>query len=205
MTPWETAGMTNSPVSPATRRPSLSNPRVQRTRAGILATARELLAEAGLEGLTYSTLGARAGVTRQTLYRHWPTRAGLLCDLILEAHDKRSLPPQSDVAIAAREWLRRVRRVLSDDASRTAVAAVTAQADFDPDSARALMQVANRRHATLNQVLAPSGLQISADEYTLLCGPVLTRIFLDRRRVTNEFIDAAVAQWCGSLQPRRSD
>jgi AcrR family transcriptional regulator len=200
MTAWETAAMTTARVSVATRRPSLTNPRVQRTRGGILATARELLAEAGLDGLTYSTLAAGAKVTRQTLYRHWPNRTALLCDLILEIHDQGSQQPGSDVAAVAREWLRRLRKGLDDEATRTAVAAVTAQADVDPHSASALKRVAEHRLARLNELLVPSGLQISPGDYTLLCGPVLSRIFFDRRKVTNEFIDAAVAQWCASVR-----
>jgi AcrR family transcriptional regulator len=49
---------------------------VERTRRHVLAVARELLPEVGPAGLTYSLLAERAGVTRQTLYRHWPARAG---------------------------------------------------------------------------------------------------------------------------------
>jgi AcrR family transcriptional regulator len=192
--------VTKAPVSPATRRPSLTNPRVQRTRACILATARELLAEAGLEGLTYSALAARAHVTRQTLYRHWPTRAALLCDVILQVHERGAPESSTDVAEVARNWLKRVRAGLSDDASRTAVAAVTAQADVDPDSAQALVHITDNRVAALNRALEPTGRQISADEYLLLCGPVLARIFFDRRTVTDGFIDAAATQWSASLQ-----
>ena len=64
--------------------PDAGNPRVRRTRDRVLAAARELLAETGPAGLSYSVLAERAGVTRQTLYRHWPARSGLLVALILE-------------------------------------------------------------------------------------------------------------------------
>src|SRR5215469_3766015 len=67
--------------------PDPGNPRVRRTRDRILAAARDLLADSGPAGLTYSLLAERAGVTRQTLYRHWPSRAALLVDLILEGPD----------------------------------------------------------------------------------------------------------------------
>jgi AcrR family transcriptional regulator len=196
--------VTKTPVSPATRRPSQANPRVRRTRAGILATARELLAEGGIGALTYSVLAARANVTRQTLYRHWPTRAALLCDLILEIHERALPKPETDVAVVARDWLKGVRKGLGDHATRTAVAAVTVQADFDLDSEQALERVSDNRVAALNQRLEPAGIQITSDEYLLLCGPILARIFFDRRPVSDEFIDAAVAQWCESLRPAAS-
>ncbi|MFJ9821356.1 TetR/AcrR family transcriptional regulator [Streptomyces sp. NPDC101151] len=178
------------------RRPTLSNPRVQRTRSRILAVARELLPEVGPTGLTYALLAERADVTRQTLYRHWPNRAALLFDLILEGPDLGNYPqPGSDVRTVATAWLRSLRAGISDPAVRTAVLAVTAQADHDPDSAHALARIGEDRHAALNKLLEPSGVQISRDEYTLLYGPVLARLFLDRGQVSDEFIDAVVTQW----------
>ncbi|TDC98977.1 TetR/AcrR family transcriptional regulator C-terminal ligand-binding domain-containing protein, partial [Nonomuraea diastatica] len=45
-----------------------------------------------------------------------------------------------------------------------------------------------------------AGVRISDDEYTLLYGPVLARLFLDRGPVTDAFIDAVVSQWLTTLQ-----
>ncbi|MEU6082069.1 TetR/AcrR family transcriptional regulator [Streptomyces sp. NPDC047108] len=183
------------------RRPTPGNPRVQRTRRRILAVARELLPEVGPAGLTYALLAERADVTRQTLYRHWPTRAALLFDLILEGPDVDTYPePDSDVRTVATGWLRSLRDGISDPATRAAVLAVTAQADHDPDSAQALARIRRDRQAALNTLLEPSGVQIGDDEYTLLYGPVLARLFLDRDQVTDAYIDAVVSQWLTTLE-----
>ena len=189
------------PQQPVHRRqPTLSNPRVQRTRTRVLAVARELLPEVGPAGLTYALLAERADVTRQTLYRHWPSRAALLFDLILEGPDLGTYPePGNDVRTVATAWLRSLRAGISDPAIRTAVLAVTAQADHDPDSAQALVRIGEDRHSALNKLLEPSGIQIGDDEYTLLYGPVLARLFLDRGEATDEFIDAVVTQWLTAL------
>ena len=56
------------------------------------------------------------------------------------------------------------------------------------------------RRAALNQVLEPSGVQVDAYEYTLLYGPVLARLLLDRAPITDAFIDAVVAQWLSALR-----
>lgn len=183
------------------RQPTPSNPRVQRTRNHVLTIARELLPEVGPAGLTYALLAERADVTRQTLYRHWPNRAALLFDLILEGPDLGTYPePGSDVRAVATAWLKSLRAGVSVPAMRTAVLAVTAQADHDPDSAQALVRIGEDRHAALNKLLEPSGVRISDDEYTLLYGPVLARLLLDRGQVTDAFIDAVVAQWLTTLQ-----
>ena len=177
------------------RTPDAGNPRVRRTRERILAAARELLSEVGPAGLTYSLLAERAGVTRQTLYRHWPSRPALLLGLILEGADGGYPEPGPDPAVVATAWLASLRDGLRGSGRRIAVLGVAAQADSDPDSAEALAQLTQYGRAALNELLAPSGRGVTNDEYALLSGPVLARIFFERRPVTDEFIAAVVAQW----------
>jgi AcrR family transcriptional regulator len=106
------------------RTPDAANPRVRRTRERILAAARELLSEVGPAGLTYSLLAERAGVTRQTLYRHWPARPALLLGLILEGADGGYPEPGADPGVVAAAWLARIffeRRPVTDEFIATVV------------------------------------------------------------------------------------
>jgi AcrR family transcriptional regulator len=187
---------------PSMRRPTPGHPRVERTRGHILTVAWDLLTEVGSAGLTYSLLAERAGVTRQTLYRHWPTRAALLVDLVLTGPEVGYPEPGSDPRLVAAAWLTSLRAGMTDQATRTAVLAVTAQADFDPDSAEAVQRISADRLAAFNALLAPSGRQSTAEEYALLVGPVFARLFYDRAEVTDGFIDAIVTQWLASLDHR---
>jgi len=97
--------------------------------------------------------------------------------------------------VVAAEWLASLRAGMRDPARRAAVLAVTAQADTDPDSAQALAQLLADRLAAFNDLLKPSGIQVTAEEYTLLSGPVLARVLFDRAEVTDEFIASAVEHW----------
>jgi hypothetical protein len=97
--------------------------------------------------------------------------------------------------VVAAEWLASVREGLRDPARRAAVLAVTAQADTDPDSAQALAHLMADRLAALNDLLKPSGIQVSPEEYTLLYGPVLARVSFERAEVTDEFIASVVEHW----------
>jgi AcrR family transcriptional regulator len=177
------------------RAPDAANPRVQRTRDRILAAARQLLAESGPAGLTYSVLAERAGVTRQTLYRHWPARDALLVNLILVGAGGGYPEPGTDPATVAAQWLTSLRDAMRDPARRAAVLAVTAQADADPDSARALSQLTEDRLGALNELLEPSGVQVEPEEYALVYGPLLARIFFERAEATDDFIQAVVTRW----------
>jgi AcrR family transcriptional regulator len=48
----------------------------------ILRAAFELLGETGYQGLRVDAVAARAQASKATLYRHWPTKAGLVVDAV---------------------------------------------------------------------------------------------------------------------------
>ncbi|MFD4352062.1 TetR/AcrR family transcriptional regulator [Nocardia sp. NPDC058518] len=54
------------------------DPRTVRSRDAALASARELLVEQGLAGLTHGSVAARSGISRATLYRLWPEPTDLV-------------------------------------------------------------------------------------------------------------------------------
>jgi hypothetical protein len=78
------------------------------------------------------------------------------------------------------------------------VLAVTAQADTDPDSAQALARITEDRLDALNVLLAPSGVKVSPEEYALLAGPVMSRIFFERGEVSDEFLGSIATRWLAS-------
>lgn len=58
-------------------RPERGRPRDRKADESILAAARALLAESGFEAMSFEAIAQRAGVTRPTIYRRWPTKAHL--------------------------------------------------------------------------------------------------------------------------------
>lgn len=59
-----------------------SDPRAVRTRQVVLDATIGLLAERGVEATTMDAVARAAGISRSTLYRHWPERLPLLVDAI---------------------------------------------------------------------------------------------------------------------------
>lgn len=49
-----------------------------------LAAAYELLTEFGLSGVSVDEVSRRSGVAKTTIYRHWPSRTGLLFDAVMQ-------------------------------------------------------------------------------------------------------------------------
>ncbi len=174
---------------------SRSNPRVERTKSHVLTVARTLLPSLGPSGLTYSALAAETGVTRQTLYRHWPTRERLFAELVLSGPDVDYPHPSDDPKVTVTEFLMSLRAGMSDPATASALTALVAQADRDPDSASALRVIVEDRRAALNALLADTDRQISVDEFAQLCGPILYRRFFAAGSVSVDLIDSVVESW----------
>ncbi len=54
--------------------------RVQRSREVVLAVTQELMSEEGIVGFSVDEVSRRSGVSKTTIYRHWPSRSALLLD-----------------------------------------------------------------------------------------------------------------------------
>ena len=180
------------------------DPRIERTRAHVLGQARELLSAGGPGAVTYTALAARARVTRQTLYRHWPTREALIIDLVLDgaAHGLPDGSGSPEQIVAG--FLRGLRAGMQDAFNATAMTALIAQADHDPTSDTVLGDVIADRRAALNRLLEPLGASVDAGQYAALCGPVLFQRFFARETASDRLIDHLVTAWSDTRSSRRT-
>src|ERR1700753_1934330 len=58
----------------------LSRPRSARVHAAVLAATRALLDEGGLPAATVDAISARSGVSKATIYKHWPSRIAVAAE-----------------------------------------------------------------------------------------------------------------------------
>ena len=166
------------------------DPRVLRTRAHVLATARELLAEHGPARLTFSEVSAAARVSRQTLYRYWATPEALAADLLRHGvpTGDGAARPAGDVIGVLTDHLLTLRATLADPATSAACSLLVAAADRCPRSAAALATVLDARRRLLNDRLADLGAALDEDRYRLLVGPVVATHLVARGAVTDAFV-----------------
>ena len=175
------------------------DPRVHRTRQHVLQTARELLAEGGPPALTHTALSARARVSRQTLYRYWPTPEDLVADLVRR---RVTVPagPATDVATVLADYVRSLSAALADPAVHSAYAMLMAAAVADSAVAGVLHEVKEDRRAGLNERLAPWGCSVSTDEFAMVVGPVIYLVFIAHRPVTDEVVAMVVRDTVARLR-----
>jgi AcrR family transcriptional regulator len=72
--------------------PRAGRPRDPRVHEAILRATAELLGEGGYAKLTIDGVAQRAAVTRQSIYRRWPTKLELVAELLREVSENAPLP-----------------------------------------------------------------------------------------------------------------
>jgi AcrR family transcriptional regulator len=68
--------------------PAVGRPRSERARLATLEAAADLLVEGGLAAATMEAVAARAGVSKVTIYKWWPSRGAVAVDAYFHRFDE---------------------------------------------------------------------------------------------------------------------
>jgi AcrR family transcriptional regulator len=183
-------------------------PRSEKARRAILGAATEILLDQGLQAMSMDDVARRAGVSKATIYRWWPSKERLALDSLaaewatsapLEADDTGTL--RSDLLTRFRPWMRQ----LNARPYARVVAGLVAAAHTDPAFADLYRQhfVQPRRDATRDllvrardrgEIAADTDLEVTLD---LLYGPIYHRLLHGHAPLTEQFahhvVDAVIA------------
>jgi AcrR family transcriptional regulator len=191
-----------APASPPPRRPG--RPRSGRTRHAILDAAVELVAEGGLAALSMSSIAARAGVSRVTLYKWWSSPGAVVLDGLLDrSHAGIEHAPGIPARQAIAEQMAGLITVFTDGSpTAAAIKAVTARAASDPQLARDLQEHWHRprrevaadilrRGMTTGEVRPDLDVEAAID---MLFAPIYHRLLVDHQplhpRLVGQLLDA---------------
>jgi AcrR family transcriptional regulator len=98
-------------------------PRDPAIDAAVLAATRELLLEVGYTRLSFALIAERAGVTRPTIYRRWPSKAHVVFDSVIP--DIAPITTTASFADDLRAYVRRAVAVYREPATAAALAGLT--------------------------------------------------------------------------------
>ena len=144
---------TARPSSASEERPRRVDPRLAQTQRLVKEATLDLIAEIGFEGTTVELIAERSGVSRTTIYRHWPDPSRLLLEAFDPTTPDRQPPALTgDFAVDIDRYIRARRR----PAQRRAVRGGARRADRQgaprpgvprrPPPVRRHPQRARRRH-----------------------------------------------------------
>jgi AcrR family transcriptional regulator len=183
-------------------RPRRGRPRSEKAREATLGAAAELLLARGLESVSMDEVAERAGVSKATIYRWWPTKETLALEALYHEWDTaRPFPRDTgslrgDLLALLRPWIRRVR---ARPYGRV-IAALITEANTDPqfadqyrarfveprrEPARALFKRAIER----GEIPADTDVEVALD---LIYGPIYHRLLHGHAPLTDRFVQAVV-------------
>lgn len=178
------------------------DPRIERTRSVVLASAVEVIRERGFSAATIEAVSKHSGVARSTIYRHWSNRNDLLLDATrtLLGHVE-SLEPtdlRSDLVSIASF----LSASLASEPMGTIVASLIAEARRDVEVARLherfvaqRLEIATRmiKAAIERGELPPS--TVAATMATDIAAPIFFKALAMRETPDREWIESLVDRW----------
>ncbi len=145
------------------------DPRVTRNRAAVHAAALQLLSSDGVVGLTVDRLADVSGVSRSTIYRHWPDMPGLIVAAFDEVVHERAddVPLTGDTAADLLAYLRDYARRLNDPTYTSVIIAIIEwswrDGEFADEHARTFADNRSRAAAVLRAGVSSGQLRRNLD------------------------------------------
>ena len=124
--------MTDETADEAPRR---GRPRSMKTREAVLTAARELLLESGYQRLTMEGVAGRAGASKATVYRWWPTKGVLVLDAAADEIAIGSVPDRGNTKDDLRSAIEQLIETFSRPLASIVIFAAITTVDADPEMA----------------------------------------------------------------------
>ena len=194
--------------------PSRGRPRSEKARQATLAAVMELLLDQGLHSMSMDDVARRAGVSKATIYRWWPSKERLALDALasewaasarIGERDTGSL--RDDLLAGFRPWVRQLKR----KPYARVVAGLVAAAHSDQEFAalyrerfvqprRATSRVLLERARDRGEITQDCDLDVVLD---LLYGPVYHRLLHGHAPLTDRFVVTLVDTVLAAINPHQ--
>jgi AcrR family transcriptional regulator len=190
-------------AGPAAAHRPRGRPRSESARLAILAAAGDLMLTGGLPAATMDAIAARAGASKATIYKWWPSRAAVALDGFLDrVAGTLAIPPAMSAPQALTWQIDALIQIFRDTTAGPLMRALVAAAQADPDIAQALRdQWLGPRRAVSLEILR-SGvrrgeIRSGLDEEAImdqLFAPVYHRLFFGHAPMSDDLAAVMVAQ-----------
>jgi AcrR family transcriptional regulator len=176
-----------------------TDPRVARTRSAVLEATIGLIAQDGLEAVTFQTVARASGIGRATLYRHWATPDDLVFAALAEIVSSWELSEPGRLRDALIAEIDSRRAELNQPLVRIAFNAVLSRAARDPAAAelrdRLVGSIARGVRKKIDAGVARGELRPGLDAEVLTAqvfGAMIWRSFVMGHTVNRKFIERVV-------------
>jgi AcrR family transcriptional regulator len=178
-------------------------PRSEQSRRAIVEAAGDLMLEGGLNAATIEAIAARAGVSKATIYKWWPSRGAVALDGFLDrVHHSIAIPEDATTVEALEYQLDELIKLFRDTECGPIMRAIISQVESDAELAKAVRErwLAPRRAVTYEVIrrgidrgeLKPDlDIAVAMDQ---LYGPLYHRLMFGHANLPADLAHTLVAQ-----------
>lgn len=173
--------------------------RVERSKASVLAETYRQLTQNGLSGVSIDEVSRASGVSKTTIYRHWPSRSTLLIDACSRLGDAYPPPDTGTVRADLHALLTNLAEQLQTAAWASVYPSIIDAAERDPDIAA--MQCGLHEsfmapfHAVVERAKNRGEVQRdrpAADLIAAVVGALFYRRWFSKEPINADFVEAIV-------------
>ena len=184
-------------------------PRTEQLRDRVLTAAGELMFEGGLAAATMEAIAARAGVSKRTLYKYWPSRGAVALEGFMRgAASSWLLPDNASATESLTSLVVSAARLFAGTPAGPLMRSLVADAQSQDEVATAIREQWLRPRRVVAADLIRQGVadgefrpdidvEITLD---LLFAPVYYRLLLGHEPITDAFAAAAVEHLVAGLR-----
>jgi AcrR family transcriptional regulator len=215
----DTTGAAPAEQVPQQPQPQRGRPRSEKARKAILEAAAELLLARGLSAVSMDAVAERAGVSKATIYRWWPSKETLALDALYTDWAAAQPAPRDtgslrgDLLALLRPWA----RLAAKRPYARVIAALLSEVQTDPAFAgeyrhrvveprRELAKAVFLRAADRGEIAGDLKIDVALD---LIYGPLYHRLLHGHAKLTDRFVqdvvDMALTGLAPTTYPKLSD
>ena len=178
-------------------------PRSEAAHGAILNAALRLVTKRGFRAVTVNEIAAEAGVGKMTLYRHWPNKAAVVMDSLLELIGAETAFPEARNALESLRHQLDLQAAFFRGPRGNLIRSLIAEAQSDPELAAAFRErwLIPRREGvrqSMGQAMSEGFIRKDVDIDTaidLLYGSIYYRLLLATGPLDREFIETSYRQF----------
>jgi AcrR family transcriptional regulator len=194
-------------------KPQRGRPRSEKAQNAVLEAAAELLLQQGLAAVSMDAIAARAGVSKATIYRWWPTKESLALDALY--HEWEGVPTVEDTGSLRGDLLKLLRpwaRLAGRRPYGRVIAALLTEAQTKPEFAREYRarfvkprrdqgRLIFRRAIERGEIPADTKIEVALD---VLYGPIYHRLLHGHAALNDQFVRDVIDTTLDGIAPAGS-
>lgn len=172
---------------------------MERSKAAVLAETYRQLTQSGLSGVSIDEVSRASGVSKTTIYRHWPSRSALLIDACSRLGGAHPPPDIGTVRADLHALLTNLAEQLQTAAWASVYPSIIDAAERDPEIAamRSGLHEAFMApfHAVVERAKARGEIprdRLAADLVAAVVGPLFYRRWFSKEPIDAGFVDAII-------------